>query len=1409
MQGTHKLLSRLGVAAAVAVFAAGLPLSHAPAAADPPVYSSTLVGPSLAAMYPSGLEHDTANNRLVIADTGLDRVLFYSLSGTKLGEFGTPGSSDGQFLSPRDIAVDGAGNIYVADAENNRVQKFTSTGVWQWTRGGTGNPDTCQQCLNTPIGVTWDTANNVLLVASTGQNRIRAFDTNGNTVWTSPPGTALGIDAPRDVQRDPAGRLWITDYRNHQMKAYSVDAAGVFASNTPTLTLGGNGSGLGQLNFPYNAVWSADGNTMYVSDTGNGRVARWSLTGGTPTPLPAFGRKCPEHPDPCPDPPAAQGQFNHLRRVARDSAGNIYAADFWGNGIEVFSPTGSVVRQIEGATAPVPGVAEAFGVAVGPDGTTYVMDRLNQRLQRFSAAGTFLNHAGSRGTAGNSFSWPEAVAVAPDGSVWAADTRGDRISKWPADLNDDRPIPTWGSTGSGVGQFNYVEDLDVAPDGRVFIADTRNNRIQIFNPATTTFSAFGIQGSGNGQFARPQGVAVSTDAVYVADTDNNRIQKLSLSGAWQATYSTGLNGPQGVAVAPDGSVWVADTANNRVLHLDADLVPIPADTFGTGGTGPGQFDRPHTLHATATKLYVADTYNNRVQVFTIGSASAGPFAPTYASEISNPGGVAALYPAGGVADTAGNRYIADSGGSRIVKIDPAGIQTTVLASGLNDPRKVVFDSAGTDLWVADTSDSQVLRVTTSGTVVSTFGGTSVFRTPYGLDNDSTGVYVADTYNNRVRKINKATGAVIWTQTTCSGQTLSRPRDLTVGSDGNVYVADTDRNRIAVLNPSTGACITAFGSGGSGNNQFQGPRGITSDGAGGLWVAEAWNYRAKHVQNNGTYIAKTNSTQGQGTNQFAAAQCVFVQGNILNVCDTYNYRINRYTVDGAGVPTFLDTIGAAPAAPGGFNGPFGVDYGPSGELYVTDWFNHRIQKFNPDGTFALQWGMYGFTNGALIFPRDIDVAPNGEIVVTDSENNRIDVFTSNGTFVRKIQASAPAFSRPHQTAVAPDGSYWIADTLNNRLVRTSSTGTLLGTAAGLSGPEGVAVDAAGNVYVSNTGQNRVEKRTPTGAFAATLTTGVSAPAGLEVVTHGGTDILLVADKGNHRVVAVGTDGTPVTNFGTAGGGAGQLQTPRGVAVDPTDGQIAVADWANNRVSVWTSTGGGGTPGPDTTPPDATVTVPTNGQAFAPGAVNMSGTATDNVGVAAVEIAIKNSATGQWWKGSSWGTGATYFAATLGTPGATSTSWAYSWTPPAAGSYGISVRAKDGAGNVDPTKPWVTFTTTSGDTAPPDGTISSPTANQAFPNGPVGFAGNATDDSGVGRVRIAVKNRTTNQWWNGTAWQASFTYFADATLALPGATSTGWAYTWVPPALGSYQVMAGAFDTSNNVDPTKPVVNFSVT
>ena len=208
------------------------------------------------------------------------------------------------------------------------------------------------------------------------------------------------------------------------------------------------------------------------------------------------------------------------------------------------------------------------GVAVAPDGSVYVVDSDNCRIQHFSATGTFLNAWGSCGSEEGKFSHPYGVAVAPDGTVYVADTDNHRIQRFSA---TGGYLGQWGSWGSGDGQFSYPRGVAVAPDGTVYVADRGNHRIQRFSATGTFLGKWGSEGSGDGQFRWPYGVAVAPDGtVYVADSGNDRIQHFSATGGYLGqwgSYGSG-NGqfyrPYGVAVASDGTVYVADSGNHRI-----------------------------------------------------------------------------------------------------------------------------------------------------------------------------------------------------------------------------------------------------------------------------------------------------------------------------------------------------------------------------------------------------------------------------------------------------------------------------------------------------------------------------------------------------------------------------------------------------------------------------------------------------------------------------------------------------------------------------------------------------------------------------------------------------------------------------------------------------------------------------
>ena len=658
-----------------------------------------------------------------------------------------------------------------------------------------------------------------------------------------------------------------------------------------------------------------------------------------------------------------------------------------------------------------------------------------------------------------------------------------------------------------------------------------------------------------------------------------------------------------------------------------------------------------------------------------------------------------------------------------------------------------------------------------------------------------------------------------------------------------------------------------------------------------------------------------------------------------MCDTFNFRIQVW--DGGGSsPAFQENIGGTKPANGGFNGAFAAAYGPDGSLYAVDWFNHRIQKFDANGNFVSTWGGYGPQNGSLIFPRGIVVSPSGQVVVTDSENNRIDVFNSGGTMqgqpIKPSGITPSTLSRPHQTALDGSGGYWVADTNNNRIVHMSSTGAatafpVTGTAAN-SRPEGVAVDTNGEILVSNTSNNRVERYSATGTLLGTLVpngTGakqVRQPGGLLITGTGQSRRLWIADKGNNRVIVLDDANAQEAAFGASGSGAGQFNLPRGVAVDPTDGDIAVADFGNNRISLWDPEGGT-TPPVDTANPTVAFSAPASGASVPAGSVAVSGTSSDDTSVSAVAVQVQRSAgSGAWLQtNGTWGASAQWVPATLASPGSTSSGWTFSvpattaatytmtarvtdqaaktgtatrsftvgaadttapdtavtapannatvttpttdfagtatdnagvasvtilikdrdtglWRRPdgswasgtngaqhmatvtpaggsapawtlddvalAPGNYLVTARARDAAGNQDATPGQSQFAVRSSDTTPADGTMTSPANNAQVPMGPVQLMGNATDNVGVTVVQLAIQDTVTKQWMRANGTFATGYFAFNATLANPGAASTGWSFTFTPPVARKYGVSVIAKDANGNADPTKPWVQFTV-
>lgn len=184
----------------------------------------------------------------------------------------------------------------------------------------------------------------------------------------------------------------------------------------------------------------------------------------------------------------------------------------------------------------------------------------------------------------------------------------------PVVVREETPVILAAPEAGGTPFAGLREPRDGAVDdvGRIWIADFGNSHLRLFDQNGGSLGGWGGRGSGTFGFHDLSGVAVRKEELYVADTWNGRVQHFTTAGVWRGT-AAGMFGPRGVAVGPDGRVWVTDTGNHQVRVYDASLQG--AETIGKRGSGPSEFASPvGVCVGRSGDVYVADTGNRRIVV---------------------------------------------------------------------------------------------------------------------------------------------------------------------------------------------------------------------------------------------------------------------------------------------------------------------------------------------------------------------------------------------------------------------------------------------------------------------------------------------------------------------------------------------------------------------------------------------------------------------------------------------------------------------------------------------------------------------------------------------------------------------------------------------------------------------------
>ena len=1228
--------------------------------AGTPGVTGTVDGISGAAQFnnPSGIAVDAAGN-LYVADTGNFTIRKINVSSgqvtTLAGSPGQMGAVDGPgalFGSPIGIAVDVNGNVYVADSSNYTIRMITAGGVVSTLAGSPGNRGCVdgtgsRASFDTTGGLAVDGSGN-LFVADTSNNTIRKVTPSGVVttfagspgVWGSFDGTGMGatFNLPGSVAVDGAGNVYVADTYNNTLRKITV--GGVVSTLAGTVCTMGHSDGVGAaatFNFPGGIAVTGNG-TVYVADTCNHTIRKeiWQVVTTVAGSAPDFGTN------------------NGLRQgysLALDSS------------------------ALNGAT----------GLAVDDNGTVYIADTQNQLILQRSGSGATTVAAGLVASIGNNdgvnvwplwaeFDFPEGIAVDSGTNLYVTDTFNNSVRKvsllsgtWTTTTICGSFATKGNLDGSGSNaMFNNPIGIAVDSGTNLYVADTYNSTIRQLTCSGTIWTATTIAGSpsvngtsdGTGSaalFAYPYGIAVDSGTnLYVVDSGNYTIRMLTLSGStWTSQTIAGTPGVTGtadgvgaaaqfgyptmVAVDKVGHLFVADTGNSTIRMLTNTGSNWLVSTIGgisgvNGGVSGGVNDAVSEYEGIGTQalfsaprgisvktsptgtdqIYVMDSGNNRVMVGSYsGNGNVSQVTGTSAtlSAVVNPNGLSTsvYFQYGGhtlnwftYGLTTGTQTIS---GTNFVTV--TAMITGLAANQSYDYREVVVNSSGTfygttQVW--SESSSAVPSMTSATTITGTngdpltytivatnaatsFGASSL---PAGLVlNPVTGVISGiPTVTASTAVFLSATNAVGTGTATLTFNIVNRPLPVFINTSGTVsgiagsyfYGKVTASNDITSYSASglpTGVILNAASGVFSGVpttvGTFSGTLGAINS-TGTVTMPLTIIVTPPYTWNNfaGNPSSITGTADGTGTTaRFYYPKGVAVDsGSNIYVADTYNCTIRKITPSGA-----VSTLAGSPRISGSMDGtgtnakfyyPQGIAVDSGSNVYVADTYNFTIRKITPSGDVSTLAGsprisgsMDGTgTNAKFYYPEGIAVDSGSNVYVVDTNNFTIRKITLSGSV--STLAGTPGLSG------TTDGT---------------------GAAARFYYPMGIAVDSGSNVYVADIDNNTIRKVTPAGVvttIAGTpgtigttdgLGTGALFNGPMSIAIDSGTNLYITDGAYTIRKMTLsGTIWMVTTIGGTAGisgtadgvGSGARFSNSYGVSVD-SSGLLYVMDTFNNRIS----------------------------------------------------------------------------------------------------------------------------------------------------------------------------------------------------------------------------------------------------
>jgi uncharacterized protein (TIGR03437 family) len=670
--------------------------------ATPATAASTAIGTvNRVATDASGNVYFSAGNAVFKSTPGGTLTVVAGNSRAGFSGDGGPATA-AQLNSPQGLAVDGQGNLYIADQLNNRVRMVTPQGVISTFAGngavgiprflGDAGPATAAN-LNLPGGVAVDSKGNVY-IADTADNSIREVGTNGiiNTIAGSGyqsqgnmGDTLLAsvstLTAPEDVFVDSSSNVYIADTGNAAVREITAST--------------------GIINFIAGACTISS--TTAITSTGESCAIGFAGDGGL----------------------ANEGGLVAPTAVAVDSAGNVYIAEPSDGRVREVSTIKSAIDintivgngtlgfSGDGAAATAAELNLPTGVAVDGSGHIYIADSNNNRIRVAKAGGSVATFAGNGGysysgdggaATSAQMNSPYAVAVDGAGNYYVADAGNNVVRKVSASgvITTVAGNGTAGSSGDGsaatAAELSGPQGLALDGAGNLYIADTGNSKVREVSGGTITT----VAGSGTAGYA----------------------------GDGAAAASAQLSSPVGLAFDAKGNLYIADTDNNAVRKVAGGTISTVAGTGHQGYTGDGglavsaQLGYPEGVAVDAAgNLYITDTLNYAIRKVSPAGTIA-TIAGNGAAGYSGDGGAASqaqlTFPTGIAVDNSGNVYFSDAGAA-VRKVYGNGLIATIAGNGavgytgdgglatgasLHGPTGLAVDAKG-DVYIADSANNAV------------------------------------------------------------------------------------------------------------------------------------------------------------------------------------------------------------------------------------------------------------------------------------------------------------------------------------------------------------------------------------------------------------------------------------------------------------------------------------------------------------------------------------------------------------------------------------------------------------------------------------------------------------------------------------------------------------------------------